>query len=164
MQWYCNVAECGSHRRQQGVSVAMSQVPRVTIARPLLRVLRRLPQRQRPLKVAPPPPRPLPPTPQVRTEGLRRSGRARRRVTPASTQYATSSSCSSGANNGRCDDGDDGEFTLDTAEVAEEAAVERKEVRRVKPLLSELQVPEWQELAKDRLEWKKMLKSIRIWR
>jgi len=48
--------------------------------------------------------------------------------------------------------------------VAEEAAVERKEVRRVKPLLSELQVPEWQELAKDRLEWKKMLKSIRIWR
>jgi hypothetical protein len=31
--------------------------------------------------------------------------------------------------------------------VAEEAAVERKEVRRVKPLLSELQVPEWQELA-----------------
>jgi hypothetical protein len=32
--------------------------------------------------------------------------------------------------------------------VAEEAAVERKEARRVKPLLSELQVPEWQELAK----------------
>jgi hypothetical protein len=44
---------------------------------------------------------------------------------------------------------DDGEFVLDSAEVAEEAAVERKEVRRVKPLLSELQVPEWQELAKD---------------
>jgi hypothetical protein len=50
--------------------------------------------------------------------------------------------------------------------VAEEAAVERKEVRRVKPLLSELQVPEWQELAKDRRAWgwKKMLKSIMIWR
>jgi hypothetical protein len=49
--------------------------------------------------------------------------------------------------------------------VAEEAAVERKEVRRVKPLLSELQVPEWQqELAKDRRGWKKVLKSIRIWR
>jgi hypothetical protein len=60
---------------------------------------------------------------------------------------------------GRCDDG---EFTLDSAEVAEEAAVERKEVRRVKPLLSELQVPEWQELAKDRRKWKKVLKSIRI--
>ena len=27
--------------------------------------------------------------------------------------------------------------------------MERKEVRRVRPLLSELQVPEWQELAKD---------------
>jgi hypothetical protein len=45
--------------------------------------------------------------------------------------------------------------------VAEEAAVERKEVRRVKPLLSELQVPEWQELAKDRWKWRKMLKSIK---
>jgi hypothetical protein len=32
------------------------------------------------------------------------------------------------------------------------------------PLLSELQVPEWQELAKDRVKWRKMLKSIRIWR
>jgi hypothetical protein len=61
---------------------------------------------------------------------------------------------------GRCDDG---EFTLDSAEVAEEAAVERKEVRRVKPLLSELQVPEWQELAKaDRRKWRNMLKSISI--
>jgi hypothetical protein len=48
--------------------------------------------------------------------------------------------------------------------VAEEAAAERKEVRRVKPLLSELQVPEWQELAKDRRGWKNMSKSIRIWR
>jgi hypothetical protein len=46
--------------------------------------------------------------------------------------------------------------------VAEEAAVERKEVRRVKPLLSELQVPEWQELAKGRRKWRKMLKSTRI--
>jgi hypothetical protein len=67
---------------------------------------------------------------------------------PASTQYATSSS--SGVDDGRCDDG---EFTLDSAEVAEEAAMERKEVRRVRPLLSELQVPEWQELTKDRLKW-----------
>jgi hypothetical protein len=60
---------------------------------------------------------------------------------------------------GRCDDG---EFTLDSAEVAEEAAVERKEVRQVRPLLSELQVPEWQELAKDRQKWRKMSKSIKI--
>jgi hypothetical protein len=60
--------------------------------------------------------------------------------------------------------GNDGEFTLDSAEVAEEAAAERKEVRRVKPLLSELQVPEWQELAKDKAGWRKMLKSTRIWR
>jgi hypothetical protein len=70
---------------------------------------------------------------------------------PRSTQYATSSSSSSssssGVDDGRCDDG---EFALDSAEVTEEAAAERKEVRRVRPLLSELQVPEWQELAKDR--------------
>jgi hypothetical protein len=39
--------------------------------------------------------------------------------------------------------------------------VERKEVRRVKPLSSELQVPEWQELAKDKRGWKNMLKSTR---
>ena len=42
--------------------------------------------------------------------------------------------------------------------VAEEA-VERKEARRVKPWLSELDVPEWQELAGDRLGWREMLKS-----
>ena len=87
---------------------------------PPLRVLRRLPQRQRPLQVAPPPPGPPPPPPQAHTTGLRRSGRTRRRVTPASTQYATSSSSSSGVDDGRCDDG---EFALDLAEVAEEAAV-----------------------------------------
>jgi hypothetical protein len=40
--------------------------------------------------------------------------------------------------------------------------VEHNEARRVKPLLSESQVPEWQELAKDRREWRKMSKSIRI--
>jgi hypothetical protein len=56
------------------------------------------------------------------------------------------------------------EFALDSAEVAEEAAVECKEVRRVRPLLSELQVLEGQELAKDRRGWgwRNMLKSIRI--
>jgi hypothetical protein len=43
-----------------------------------------------------------------------------------------------------------------------EEAVERKEARRVKPWLSELHVPEWQELAGDRLGWRKMLKSIKI--
>jgi hypothetical protein len=32
----------------------------------------------------------------------------------------------------------------------------------VKPLLSELQVPEWQELAVDRRKWRNMLKSINI--
>jgi hypothetical protein len=63
------------------------------------------------------------------------------------------------------DDGqcDDGEFKLDTASVVvAEAAVERKEVRRVRPRLSELQVPEWQELAVDRRKWRKMLKSTDI--
>jgi hypothetical protein len=32
----------------------------------------------------------------------------------------------------------------------------------VRPLLSELQVLKWQELAKDRLMWRKLLKSIKI--
>ena len=54
------------------------------------------------------------------------------------------------------------EFTLDAAAVVAEEAVERKEARRVKPWLSELDVPEWQELAGDRLGWRKMLKSIKI--
>jgi hypothetical protein len=39
----------------------------------------------------------------------------------------------------------DGEFKLDMAAVVAEAAAECKEARRVRPLLSELQVPEWQE-------------------
>jgi hypothetical protein len=42
------------------------------------------------------------------------------------------------------------------------AAAECKEVRRVRSLLSELQVPEWQELAVDRRKWRKMLKSTNI--
>jgi hypothetical protein len=84
----------------------------------------------------------------------------RQRTTPASTQYTTSSSCGSGVDDdGQCDDG---EFKLDTAPVAAEAAVERKEVRRVRPLLSELQVLEWQELAVDQRKWRNMLKSIDI--
>jgi hypothetical protein len=51
---------------------------------------------------------------------------------------------------------------LDAAAVVAEEAVERKEARRVKPWLSELDVPEWRELAGDRLGWRKMLKSIEI--
>jgi hypothetical protein len=50
---------------------------------------------------------------------------------------------------------------LDAAAVVAEEAVERKEVWRVKPWLSELDVPEWQELAGERLGWRKMLKSRR---
>jgi hypothetical protein len=46
--------------------------------------------------------------------------------------------------------------------VVAEAAVECKEVWRVRPRLSELQVPEWQELAVDRRKWRNMLKSIDI--
>jgi hypothetical protein len=38
--------------------------------------------------------------------------------------------------------------------------VERKEVRRVKPLLSGLQVPEWEELAKDQRTWRKMFEVV----
>jgi hypothetical protein len=57
---------------------------------------------------------------------------------------------------------DSDEFKMDAAAVAAEEAVERKEARRVKPWLGELDVPEWQELAGYRLRWKKMLKSIKI--
>jgi hypothetical protein len=46
--------------------------------------------------------------------------------------------------------------------VVAEAAVERKEVRRVMPLLSGLQVPEWQELAVGRWKWRNMLKTTDI--
>jgi hypothetical protein len=53
---------------------------------------------------------------------------------------------------------------LDAAAVVAEEAVERKEARRVKPWLSKLDVPEWQELAGDRLGWRKMSKSIKIHR
>jgi hypothetical protein len=88
----------------------------------LPRVLRRLPQRQRLLPVAPPPKQPLPPPPQQHTQSLRRSSRVRQRTTPASTQYTTSSSCGSGVDDdGHCDGG---EFKLDTAPVVAEAAVE----------------------------------------
>jgi hypothetical protein len=50
-------------------------------------------------------------------------------------------------------DGDDetDEFKLYAAAVIVEEAVERKEALRVKLWLSELDVPEWQELARDRL-------------
>jgi hypothetical protein len=51
---------------------------------------------------------------------------------------------------------------VDAAAVVAEEAVERKEARRVKPWLSELDVLEWQELAGDRLGWRKVLKSIKI--
>jgi hypothetical protein len=59
------------------------------------------------------------------------------------------------------------EGVLETPEAREdkvvaEEAVERKEARRVKPWLIELDVPEWQELAGDRLGWRKRLKSIKI--
>ena len=55
-------------------------------------------------------------------------------------------------------------WTLDAAAVVAEEAVERKDARRVKPWLSELDVPEWQELAGDRL-WgggRCMLKSTKV--
>jgi hypothetical protein len=63
---------------------------------------------------------------------------------------------------------DDGGFKPETVPVAAEAAVERKrkevQVQRVRPLLSELQVPEWQELAVDRRKrkWRNMSKSTDI--
>jgi hypothetical protein len=37
--------------------------------------------------------------------------------------------------------------------------VERKEARRARPWLSELDAPEWQELAGHRLGWREVLKS-----
>jgi hypothetical protein len=119
-------------------------------------VLRRLlPQRQRLLPVAPPPKQPLCTYPRSYSSTCIRSGEAAACVNephrPASTQCTTSSSsaCGSGVDDdGQCDDGG---FELDTASVVSEAAVERKEVRRVRPVLSELQCrSEWQELAVDR--------------
>jgi hypothetical protein len=86
---------------------------------------------------------------------------ARQRTTPATTQHANRRCGGSGVvDSGKCDDG---VFKLDPVSVVAEAAVlERKAVRRVRPLLSELQVPEWQELAADRGKWRNMLKSIDI--
>jgi hypothetical protein len=58
-----------------------------------------------------------------------------------------------------------GQETPDAGGVEKPVLVRTQQVkkkRRVKPLLSELQVPEWQELAKDRRKWRKMLKSIKI--
>jgi hypothetical protein len=46
--------------------------------------------------------------------------------------------------------------------VAAEAAGKPKEVHRVRPLLSELQVLEWQELAVDRGKWRNVLKSTKL--
>jgi hypothetical protein len=149
--------ECGSHRRQQGAYVAISQVQRVTTARcgnsnsthmrPPLRVLRRLPQRQRrPLPVAPPPPMPTPP---VAVQTRRQSSRSTKGQRLLPTQYRGSGlapphhkpagDCLA---SGDSDDETD-EFTLDAAAVVAEEALERKEGRRVKPWLSELDVPEW---------------------
>jgi hypothetical protein len=45
--------------------------------------------------------------------------------------------------------------------VAAESAVERKEVRQVRPVLIELQVPKWQELILDRQKWGNMLKGAK---
>ena len=134
--------------------------------RPPLRVLRRLPQRQRrPLPVAPPPPKPTPP---VAVQTRRRSSRSTKGQRLLPTQYRGSGlapphhkpagDCLA---SGDSDDETD-EFTLDAAAVVAEEAVERKEARRVKPWLSELDVPEWQELAGDRLGWWKILKSTKI--
>ena len=135
--------------------------------RPPLRVLRRLPQRQRrPLPVAPPPPKPTPPVAVQNSAPIEPEYYKGQRLLP--TQYRGSGlapphhkptgDCLA---SGDSDDGTD-EFTLDAAAVVAEEAVERKEARRVKPWLSELDVPEWQELAGDRLGWRKMLKSIKI--
>jgi hypothetical protein len=98
------------------------------------------------LPVAPSPKQPLPP-PQQHTQSLRGSILALRRTTPAFTQrgLATRSSCSSGVDDDRQYDG--GGFEHAVVAVAAEAAVGRKEIRQMGPLLSELQVPEWQELA-----------------
>ena len=83
------------------------------------------------------------------------------RIGPCSATPQTGRGLPGARASGDSDDETD-EFTLDAAAVVAEEAVERKEARRVKPWLSELDVPEWQELAGDRLGWRKMLKSIKI--
>jgi hypothetical protein len=79
-------------------------------------------------------------------------------------QYTTSSSCGSGVDDGQCDGG---EFKLETAPASQwlqKQQWQRNEVQRVRPLLSELQVPKWQELAAmragvGRRKWRKVLES-----
>jgi hypothetical protein len=54
------------------------------------------------------------------------------------------------------------EFTLDAAVVVAEEVLERKEGGAAYKTVAELDVPEWQELAGDRLGWREMSKSIKI--
>jgi hypothetical protein len=58
---------------------------------------------------------------------------------------------------------DDGGFKLDTLQwLQKQQWSARRYGEAVRPLLSELQVPEWQELTVDRRKWRNMLKSIDI--
>jgi hypothetical protein len=108
--------------------------------------------RARVLPVAPPPQQPLPLPLQQHTQSIWRSSRTRRRTTPASTQYATSGSCFSGVDdNGQCDGG---EFKLGGAQGGRST--------RVRPLLSELQVPEWQGLVVHWRKWRQALEAQEV--
>jgi hypothetical protein len=102
------------------------------------RVLRRLPQRQRLLPAAPPPKQPLPPPPQQAAHAVAPAKQPRASTNhtarPPRSARQQQHSCGSGVDDdGQCDDGG---FKPGTASVVAEAAVERKEVRRVRPLLS----------------------------
>jgi hypothetical protein len=55
----------------------------------------------------------------------------------------TNQSARASYKNAKIVDDETDELTLDAAAVVAEEAVERKEARRVKPWLSELDVPEW---------------------
>ena len=86
---------------------------------------------------------------------------AGRSATPehgAAVRWYGSGSARSGPDDGECDDGG---YTA-KVEAAVLTAEELREERHAQPLLRELDVPAWQEVAVMRPRWRAMLKSIKI--
>jgi hypothetical protein len=59
---------------------------------------------------------------------------------------------------------EEGSYEQEAAVVEEEEEVEREDERGVakRPDLNELDVPEWAELALDKVEWRKLLQRIAL--
>jgi hypothetical protein len=91
--------------------------------------------------------------------------RAGRQKAASTNQQGTA--CGAGKWRPHAQDGGDGddetdEFKLDAAAVVAEEAVARKVACKT-VAECELDVPEWQELAGDRLGWGNMSNSIKMW-